>query len=221
MRGSIVLICIAMAVGACSDDGTDPAAGGNAPTGGSPAAGGEAATGGAPDGGAPLGGSEPQGGAGGATSLPTSIPGYFRMTGVAQGTEGEVNADCTLDLIFELQAADEETARFISYPGTHGGEVWRTLVDDEGAGFSFHADVFGEVVATLYFEDGRLDLAVPINETAENAFFQQMALFQGTLAADGTATGDWRCAPLETTQEGYEDVTVWVDGTWTTEPIED
>lgn len=221
MRGAIGFICIAMAAGACSDDSTDPAAGGNAAAGGSPSDGGGPAAGGESEGGAPAGGSEPQGGEGGRASLPTSVPDYFRMTGAAQGTEGEVNVDCTLDLIFELQASNEETARFIVYPGTHGGEVWRTLVDDEGAGFSFHADVFGEVVATLYFEDGRLDLAVPINETAENAFFQQMALFQGTLAADGTASGDWRCAPLETTQDGYEDLTVWVDGTWTTEPIED
>lgn len=221
MRGAIGFICIATLIAGCSDDGTDPATGGNAPTGGSPSNGGSAPLGGA--GGAADGGSEPQGGEGegGAAALPTSIPDYFRMTGIAQGTEGEVNAECTLDLIFELQASTEETATFISYPGTHGGEVWRMLVDDAGAGFSFHADVFGEVIATLHFADARLELAVPINETAENAFFQQMALFQGTLAADGTASGDWRCAPLETTQEGYEDLTVWVDGTWTTEPIVD
>lgn len=218
MRGAIGFICIATLIAACSDDGTDPASGGNQASGGSPSVGGSA-----PEGGAGGAGSTPQGGAGegGAAALPTSIPDYFRMTGVAQGTEGKVNGDCSLDLIFELQDANEETATFISYPGTHGGEVWRMLVDDSGAGFSFHADVFGEVIATLHFEDSRIDLAVPINETAENAFFQQMALFQGTLAADGTASGEWRCAPLETTQEGYEDLTVWLDGTWTTEPIAD
>lgn len=221
MRGAIGLVGLCVVMGACSDDGTDPITGGAPPSGGSAADGGEASIGGAPEGGAAMGGSEAQGGEGGAEALPTSVPDYFRMTGSAKGSEGEVNADCTLDLIFELQASTEETARYIAYPGTHGGEVWRTLVDDEGAGFSFHADVFGEVVATLYFADGRLDLAIPINETAENAFFQQMALFQGTLAADGTATGDWRCAPLETTQDGYEDLTVWVDGTWETEPIVD
>jgi hypothetical protein len=225
MRGALGFICFALVTAACSDDGSDPATGGNAPAGGSASDdGGSPPAGGAGDGGAPVGGSAPEGGAGeggSPTALPTSIPDYFRLTGIAEGTDGEVNASCSLDFIFELQAATEETAELIAYPGTHGGEAFRMLVDDQGAGFSFHADVFGEVIATLHLEDGRLDLAIPINETAKNAFFLQMALFQGVLNADGTGGGDWRCAPLETTQDGYEDTVVWIDGKWEIEPIVD
>jgi hypothetical protein len=197
---------------ACSDDGADPSDGGGGETG----VGGDS-TGGAPAGGAPgVGGN----GEGGAEPEGPALPTYFRMLATAEGTEGGVNVGCSIDFIFELDEGQlvitDESAEA---PGTHGGDAARSLLDDEGAGFVFNASAAGEVIATLVFPD-QLALSLPGNETATNAFWQELALFEGTLAADGTANGTWTCAPLEIEQDGYVDDTIYVEGTWEIELLE-
>lgn len=163
-----------------------------------------------------------QGGDGGAPPAgPTSIPNYFRLTAEAAGVDQGIDVACSLDFIFELDPERSRTDALVEYPGTHGGEAERTVLDENGDGFSFHADVFGEVVARLIFEGSVLELEIPINATTEESFWQELAFFPGTLEADGTGSGTWTCAPLEIDQDGYVDLVGTVDGTWQIEPIED
>lgn len=196
-----LLVCLAVALVGCGDDSRSDGGGGSGPAGGADASGG--------------GGS----GEGGGINTEQSVPTYFRMTATADGrTEEDINVSCFLDFIFELEAETERTEELVEIPGFHGGEARRSLLDDKGAGFVFSASAAGDVVATLRFPD-ELDLAIPINDTAENRFWKEMRLFQGTLAEDGTASGAWTCAPLDIEQEGYVDNEVVLEGTWSIEPI--
>jgi hypothetical protein len=207
-----------MATVACSDDGASPdgggGAGGSGPTGSSSAS---TATSTAST-------SSGSGGAGGEAgappSGPTSVPSYFRLTAEAAGIDRGIDVACSLDFIFELDPESLRTDTLVEYPGTHGGSAVRTVLDANGDGFSFHADVFGEVLARLTFEGSVLEIEIPINGTAAESFWQELAYFPGTLEADGTGSGTWTCAPLEIDQNGYLDVSGTVDGTWTIEPIE-
>lgn len=204
---------------ACSDDAPAETGGGGSSTGG-------AGEGGGPVGGAPAGGNGEGGGGGeggAAPAGPTSIPSYFRLTATAAGAMDDVDVTCSIDFIFELDAETARDEAHVEYPGVHGGEAKRSLLDSTGAGFVFDANSFGDVVATLRFgegDTGDIDLAIPINETAKNRFWQELALFTGTLSSDGTGGGAWTCAPLDITQDGYVDDTVIVEGTWAMEPVD-
>ena len=194
---------------ACDEDGSAPGGGGAAPLAG----GAGASVGGA-------GGGEISGGGGAPSGGPSEVPGYFRLTASAEATEGDITAVCEIDFIFELEAESSRTDELVQYPGVHGGSAKRTVTAPDGAGFSFSADSFGEVVAELRFADSAIDLAIPINETAEGRFWRELALFAGTLEVDGSGSGSWTCAPLDIDQGGYLDTQVIAQGVWTMEPIE-
>ncbi len=171
-------------------------------------------------GGASVEGGGGAGGGGAPSSGPSEVPGYFRLTAFAEATEGDITAVCEIDFIFELEAESSRTDELVQYPGVHGGSAKRTVTAPDGAGFSFSADSFGEVVAELRFADSAIDLAIPINETAEGRFWRELALFAGTLEVDGKGSGAWTCAPLDIDQGGYLDTQVIAQGAWTMEPIE-
>ena len=145
--------------------------------------------------------------------LPTS----FELTGeasrrFADGTSGE----CSLDLVFEVQEESVEGGARVQ-AGTHGGGISRFVLASDGSGLGFHADVFGDFVATT---DGpAFEIRVPINETAEGRFWNALASFEGERDADGGGHGRWTCAPLDIDQDGYVDEVVTVRGSWVLTPV--
>ena len=89
----------------------------------------------------------------------------------------------------------------------------------DGSGFSFAADVFGDVEAHL-FVTGSVEIVIPVNQTAEGRFWQNLARFAGTVDATGRGRGPWICAPFDVDTGGYLDQSLVVEGTWQMEPQE-
>jgi len=114
-------------------------------------------------------------------TVPTvnNLPARFRLRGIASGSNANGRtADCGLDLIFELRNDVSRSSELVEYTGVHGGEVARTVLAKNGSGFSFIANVFGEVEARLHTL-GRVELLIPINVDAEGRFWQRLARFEG------------------------------------------
>jgi hypothetical protein len=149
------------------------------------------------------------------------LPSQFRLTGEAQSTFPDgFSVDCQLDLIFELRSETSRNIQSVIYDGVHGGEVFRRILDSTGAGFAFHADVFGEVDAHLLTQTGIVNLLIPINLTADGRFWRAMSSFDGFVNEAGIGSGTWSCEPLDLDQGGYVDTTYIIQGTWRTEPIQ-
>jgi hypothetical protein len=147
-----------------------------------------------------------------------ALPMNFRLLGQASGSDpAGLTVTCSLDLVFELSSEVSRTGGRVDYEGVHGGGVERVLVAGDGSGFSFAADVFGQVEARL-FASGMMEIEIPVNETAEGRFWRNLAHFRGTVDASGNGPGGWTCAPFDIDSGGYVDETVIVQGTWRTEP---
>jgi len=150
----------------------------------------------------------------------TDLPRHFLLTGTASGTDaGGLTASCALDLIFELRSEVSRTAQRVDYQGVHGGGVRRAVLARDGSGFSFSADVFGEVDAHLLVT-GDVELVIPVNQTAQGRFWQNLVRFAGTVDSSGRGQGEWTCAPVDIDSGGYLDRTLVVKGTWQMEPRE-
>lgn len=217
-RAWLIGVLVALTPLACTDEGeTDDAGGGPAASQGG---GGEGSTlGGSSAGGAPAQGGAADGGSGEGGGEGLTIPTYFRLFATAEGSENGTNVSCSLDFIFELDPPSERDG-VVATQGVHGGDAGRVILDDKGAGFGFSASSYGMVVATLDKTTGELELAIPLNETAKNRFWKELALLPGTMGTDGHSTGTWTCAPLDIEQGGYTDTTITVEGTWYAEPLE-
>lgn len=147
------------------------------------------------------------------------FPLYFRLEASASSPAGAVMAECTLDWIFELAEELRREPRVVEYRGVHGGEAYRSVLDETGAGFAFHIDVGGETIVRWTHPD-TFEIEIPINETADGRFYTSLARLTGTIDADGNGAGTWRCDPLDIDQGGYLDDEVSAEGTWTTAPID-
>jgi len=148
------------------------------------------------------------------------LPAAFRMLGEARLDlpDGGV-AECSMELIFELR---EEVARDrtrVAYEGVHGGGMYRSVRAADDSGTTFWLNVYGEVEARLVFPD-RIELDIPINVGTGSRFYDNFTALRGTLAADGTGTGPWICAPLDTDQDGHPDRLHTAVGTWRIEEID-
>ncbi len=156
-----------------------------------------------------------------APQIVQNLPTQFRLTGEAESTQPDgFVINCSLDLIFELRNETGRSQQSVNYAGVHGGEVFRRILDETGAGFAFHADVFGEVQAQLLTQTGILNLLIPINRTADGRFWRAMSSFDGFVNEAGIGSGTWSCEPLDLNQGGYVDTTYIIQGTWRTEPIQ-
>ena len=148
----------------------------------------------------------------------TNLPSRFRLNGTASGSNANGRtASCALDLIFELRTEVSRSPELVEYTGVHGGEVARTVLAKNGSGFSFVADVFGDVEARLH-AFGRVELLIPVNVDAEGRFWQNLARFNGPVTEDGRGSGRWTCAPFDLNSGGYRDTSLVVQGTWTFKP---
>ena len=148
----------------------------------------------------------------------TNLPSRFRLTGTASGSNAnQRTASCSLDLIFELRTEVARSPELVEYTGVHGGEVARAVLAKNGSGFSFFAQVFGDVEARLHTL-GRVELLIPVNVDAEGRFWQNLARFDGAVTEDDRGSGRWTCAPFDLNSGGYRDVSLVVQGTWTFKP---
>jgi hypothetical protein len=77
----------------------------------------------------------------------------------------------------------------------------------------------GEVEAHL-FATGSLEIVIPVNQTAEGRFWQNLARFAGTVDSSGRGRGLWTCAPFDIDTGGYVDQSVVVEGGFQMEPQE-
>ena len=149
-----------------------------------------------------------------------SLPSQFRMEAVASFTDPSgTTVDCSLDFVFELRSETFRDSSRVIYAGVHGGETFRRILDEDGAGFAFFADAFGEIEAHLDTSTGATTLLAPVNETATNQFWRELARFHASMDQNGNGTGSWTCAPLEIDQNGYVDNTFTIEGTFQIHPI--
>lgn len=156
-----------------------------------------------------------------ATPRVQNLPAQFKMTGEAEFTDAQGNSvTCSLDLNFEIRGETSRYPQFVQLRGVAGGEVFRRILDQSGAGFAFFADVFGEIRVDLVTHNGAVDFVTPINETAEGRFWKRLAHFVGTVDENGNGSGTWTCAPLDIDQGGYVDNVLSAEGTWETHPVQ-
>jgi len=155
------------------------------------------------------------------TPAPTvGLPRGFTMTGEARLDlpDGGV-AECTLDLVWELTEEVSRDGAKVVYKGTHGGGMYRSVRAADDSGTTFWLNVFGDVDARLVLPD-RIELDIPINVGTGSRFYDNFSALRGTLAADGTGSGQWLCAPLDTEQDGHPDREHTAPGTWRITPFE-
>lgn len=146
------------------------------------------------------------------------VPSLFRMTGSAMAAEEDGRtATCTMDLLFELDRMTERTRSHVTYSGTHGGYLTRTVLNQDGDGLSFGIDVHGDVEIELTFPHTFV-VAIPINDTPESRFYQRLSRIEGEIDGLGTGGGAWECAPLDIDQGGYVDTEITADGEWEVAP---
>lgn len=147
------------------------------------------------------------------------LPLGFQMTGEARldRADGGV-AECTLDLVFELRDEVRRDRTHVAYTGVHGGGMYRSVRAADDSGTTFWLNVFGDVEARLVFPD-HIEIDIPINVGTGSRFYDNFSSLRGTLAPDGTGTGPWTCAPLDTEQDGHPDREHTAVGTWRIIPI--
>jgi hypothetical protein len=143
----------------------------------------------------------------------------FRVVGDAAGGDGAGNtADCQLDLVMELDGDGRPVPSAIEFPGIMGGGVSRRVLNAEGGGFAFFADVYWPDAAARFGSRLRVDLVLGDTLSIEGGrFWHEIALLRGI--RDGNrASGIWTCAPFDIWQGGYVDTALVVQGTWRTAP---
>lgn len=146
----------------------------------------------------------------------------FRVLGEADQTDAlGRRAICHLDLIMELTGESRPAAAAAAaaeFPGIMGGGVDRTVLEADGSGFGFFADVYWpDAVARVGTRD-RVDLILSDTLLVEGRFWREIALLRGARDGDG-ASGTWTCAPFDIWENGYVDTVLVVQGTWWTERI--
>ena len=149
-----------------------------------------------------------------------SLPSQFRLIATASRTEPDgLTLTCNLDFLFELKNETLRTEQRVVYTGTQGGPATRSLLSEDGAGFVFSADTFGEVEVDLNTITGEAAIKIPINDTSPNRFWKEMAQFDAVFDANGNGTGNWTCAPLDIDQGGYVDTELIAEGTFEASPF--
>ena len=138
----------------------------------------------------------------------------YRMTGEALAHTGDGRtAECTLDLVFELNERTARSRDYVEYTGTHGGDATRAVTAADGSGFAFSAFVFAPVTMRRY-RSGGIEIHIPINETTDVPFYREMAQWEGERYRGRGAEGSWRCGPLQLNEGGYVDLDIVAEGRW-------
>lgn len=153
---------------------------------------------------------------------PPELPQFFRLKAAASLQAGEQSLDCHVSFIVELAGETVRTNAFVEYVGTMGGEAGRQVLNADGSGIALVGDAFSEVRARLTFPDQVVIESINIPPFVAHdppGFFEEIVRFDGTLGPADLISGEWLCAPFFTERGGFEDDTLFAEGTWFTETI--
>ena len=152
-------------------------------------------------------------------AIDDTVPQAMELNGTAfiELDDGRT-ADCEIFLRIELEddGVAEGDARV--FRGTAGGDAIRTVLDAEGAGFSFWPHLHSG--ATLRATPDSIELIADGADEAAERFYQGIMRFAGERTGPGAAHGTWTCAPLDLDQNGWLDTAVVAPGTWTITPAD-
>jgi hypothetical protein len=141
------------------------------------------------------------------------LSGVMVFSGLAEGKSEGVNVLCQCDMRLEIGEVRFNADGSQVYEATLGGDISRTVLDDNGDGFSFAPFLFGEADVRVD-QDNTVSISWPGNLGTGIRFYDEIALFEGALNGDGTVAGRWNCAPLDLDQGGYVDLKGTVAGSW-------
>lgn len=147
------------------------------------------------------------------------LPQRFSMTGSASSVEDDgTSVSCILELYFELEESPSRSEGVLEYAAVLGGYLNRTVLDAEGNGISLGPDVYGSAIVRS-IAPNTVEIEVPVNAGTGSRFWEELSLFEGTIASDGTASGLWNCAPFDIGEGGYADTLYTASGPWTIVPV--
>lgn len=135
----------------------------------------------------------------------------------------EATLTCHIDFIVELTGVVAQDDTFIEYTGTMGGEAGRVVLNPDGSGFALIGDAFSQIRArltypsTVHIESVNLPPG-PVHDPP--GFFEEIVDFTGTFGPGDLISGDWLRAPFFTDLGGFADETLFADGTWFTQTID-
>ena len=151
------------------------------------------------------------------------MPLYFALDATASTEEGDLNVDCSLEFVVEITGEVSRTNEVVEYIATMGGEAVRNLLRDDGSGVVLSAFAYYPNLQVLHILPDRVQLVSldfpPDGPSTGSRFCDELRFFDGRVAEDGSITGEWLCAPLDTEQGGIVDDTVFAEGTWETAEI--
>ena len=122
-------------------------------------------------------------------------------------------AECTLFYRIELNDDGTIAGEGRMYRGTAGGDATRTVLQQDGSGFSFWPHLHSE--ATIRATPDSIELMADGHDTETVRFYQGIMHLAGVRTGPGSAHGDWSCAPLDLNSGGWLDTAIVAPGTWT------
>ncbi|MGH7665626.1 MAG: hypothetical protein ACRENI_15260 [Gemmatimonadaceae bacterium] len=144
-----------------------------------------------------------------------SLPPLFHVVGEAFGSyeEGQT-AHCQLHLVVERSDEIRRASRLVEYSATAGGHIARSVLNADGSGFGFFADVYyPDAVIRLIAPDSiEFALAVPVE--GDGRLWKELAFFTGSFDGESTGSGAWTCAPFDIWEGGYVDTSHVAGGEW-------
>src|SRR6185503_618451 len=160
---------------------------------------------------------------GGGRQRVPELPMSFHLNGAATTEEGGLNVDCSLEFVVEISGEVSRTRDVVEYIATMGGEAVRNLLREDGSGVVLSAFAYYPRLQVLHILPDRVQLVSldfpPDGPSTGSRFCDELRFFDGRVAEDGSITGEWLCAPLDTEQGGIVDDTVFAEGTWETAEI--
>jgi hypothetical protein len=151
------------------------------------------------------------------------LPAYFELNAVAAAGAGEFTVDCSLGFVAEISGEVSRTDDVIEYTATMGGEAVRNILREDGSGVVLSAFAHYPNLQVLHILPDRVQLVSldfpPDGPSTGSRFWDELRFFDGLIDRDGTISGEWLCAPLDTEQGGVNDDHVFAEGTWETAEI--
>ena len=157
------------------------------------------------------------------TAAQVKLPSLMRLEAFASSVSGDQTLECGLDYIIEIAGEISRTNSVVEYVGTMGGGARRSILNPDLSGFAISADAFSEIQILHTLPDlVEINLInVPPNPPGVSSrFWDSQKTFVGRLSAQNMISGDWVCEPLDTEIGGIVDDSLFADGTWFTETIE-
>jgi len=121
----------------------------------------------------------------------------MRLIAEAEGEVAGLYISCFVDWNVDVDPSGSDLY------GTAGGEAYRQVLDDAGAGIEFWAQAHSETllrvaadgaVSLTAFQDG-----VPMPRVLDSRFWESVRVFWGEVVETGEvyAEGEWECPPMD------------------------